>query len=390
MKAIARILAFLSFASSVLLFFRPRSPAQNLSLGILKIVAGTLSPYLALVGVAGSALGLLTRAPWTAALAAIGAFLFARHVRAVTAPHDGFARTFGADWQGPIPPQRELTMLQKRWSWRLSPIPTPCWERDIPFCTIPGTERKLLCDLWLPAQGVKKSGLAFIYFHGGDWHYMDKDFGTRPFFRHLAAQGHVVMDVANRLCPEVDIRGQVHDVKRALAWMKDQVDQYGVDAQRIVLGGGSSGGNIALLAAYAPHHLQLTPEDLKDEELSVRGVVSYYGPTDLRAYYRHAGLTVPDTEASVRTVARLFKIRAYTHTQMMINMAGGLPDQAPEMVDLMSLITHAGAHCPPTLLLQGEHDSTTSAQAWVLFLIVIVFTVILFKLSGRVVYYGGK
>ncbi len=31
-----------------------------------------------------------------------------------------------------------------------------------------------------------------------------------------------------------------------------------------------------------------------------------------------------------------------------------------------------------------------SAQAWVLFLIVIVFTMILFKLSGRVVYYGGK
>lgn len=31
-----------------------------------------------------------------------------------------------------------------------------------------------------------------------------------------------------------------------------------------------------------------------------------------------------------------------------------------------------------------------SAQAWILFLIVIAFTVVLFRLSGRLVYYGGK
>jgi multiple sugar transport system permease protein len=31
-----------------------------------------------------------------------------------------------------------------------------------------------------------------------------------------------------------------------------------------------------------------------------------------------------------------------------------------------------------------------SAQAWVLFLIVIVFTVLLFRISGRLVYYGGR
>ena len=28
---------------------------------------------------------------------------------------------------------------------------------------------------------------------------MDKDFNTRPIFRHMTAQGHVVMDVAYRL-----------------------------------------------------------------------------------------------------------------------------------------------------------------------------------------------
>ena len=31
-----------------------------------------------------------------------------------------------------------------------------------------------------------------------------------------------------------------------------------------------------------------------------------------------------------------------------------------------------------------------SAQAWILFLIIIFFTIILFRVSGRLVYYGGR
>jgi acetyl esterase/lipase len=65
----------------------------------------------------------------------------------------------------------------------------------------------------------------------------DKDFGTRPFFRHLVAQGHTVMDVAYRLCPEVDIYGMIGDVKRAIAWIKAEASCYGVNPEKIVLGG---------------------------------------------------------------------------------------------------------------------------------------------------------
>jgi multiple sugar transport system permease protein len=31
-----------------------------------------------------------------------------------------------------------------------------------------------------------------------------------------------------------------------------------------------------------------------------------------------------------------------------------------------------------------------SAQAWILFLIIVIFTIILFRISGRLVYYGGR
>ena len=98
--------------------------------------------------------------------------------------------------------------------------------------------------------------------HGGAWYLLDKDVLTRSFFRQLAAQGHVVMDVAYRPCPEVDVRGMVADAKRAVAWMKSNAVSHGVDPEKVVLMGASSGGHVALLAAYAPDHPQFTPEEL--------------------------------------------------------------------------------------------------------------------------------
>ena len=47
---------------------------------------------------------------------------------------------------------------------------------------------------------------------------------------------------------------------------------------------------------------------------------------------------------------------------MMSNLVGGSPGQVPEAYDLASPIAHAGHGSPPTLLLQGEHDSFQPAR----------------------------
>jgi acetyl esterase/lipase len=47
---------------------------------------------------------------------------------------------------------------------------------------------------------------------------------------------------------------------------------------------------------------------------------------------------------------------------LMTNLLGGSPDEVPEIYELASPITHAGPHSPPTLLLQGEHDSFLPAS----------------------------
>jgi len=356
MITLAYILSGLSLLMSVLLPIRVKPPSNVM---LLKMFAESLSPYWAIVGAVGAVIGWLYQAIWAIPMGIVGAGTMIWYVWRCTRDHKGFEKAFGAGWSDQIRPEQAKHMVQKRWSWFLK-MKAPAgstWERDVAFWTIPYTDRQLLCDIWQPADD-SISGLTYIYFHGSGWTILDKDFGTRPFFRHLVAQGHTVMDVAYRLIPEVDIYGMIGDVKRAIAWMKANASRYGVDPEKIVLGGGSAGCHLALLAAYAPQHPELTPEDVQDADLSACGVISYYGPTDLVAIYKHyMGRKYFTKEPAVPIGTKLdSKMKMRIIGRLDILLGGHLQD-VPDVYQLASPITHVHPGCPPTLLIQGDKDA---------------------------------
>ena len=379
MRKTAHLFACLALALSSVLLLRIRSEITTV-LWIPKLYAQSLAPLVSAIGTISAGLGLLARAPLAILAGFSSAFISAAYVRRVTASHNQFEQAFGPGWQSRIPAEQAERLPQRRWVWRLTKGPEPRWERNLPFWTLPGAGpeqgRQLLCDLWQPAPVVQPSGLAFIYLHGSAWHYIDKDRGTRPFFYHLAAQGHMVMDVAYRLCPETDLTGMLGDAKRAIAWLKSNAGRYEVNPERVVIGGGSAGGHLALLAAYTSGLPGLTPQEISDRDLGVRGVVSYYGISDMRAVFEHTSALRPERgvgqpagaglklallarQARQVLVKRLLGgegVVLYTPQQMMRNLLGGLPEEAPEMYDLASPIRYAGADCPPTLLFHGSHD----------------------------------
>jgi acetyl esterase/lipase len=273
-------------------------------------------------------------------------------------------------------------MIRHRRSWRLPRVPDPTWTRDVPFATIPGTDRELLADIWEPAAGVPRTGVAIVYLYGGSWHFFDKDVLTRPFFRQLTAQGHLVMDAGHRSCPETDVSGMVGDVHRAVAWIKANANRYGIDPGKVVVMGGSSGAHIALLAAYAPDEPRLKPAELAEADTSVMAVVSYYGIPELRSAFdrwlAQAGHgPEPPYERSepgltADRINRLMFGRPLTAAQsppaapvrqLARNLLGGSLDEVPEMADLASPIHHVSAACPPTLMFQGTHDAVVPLGA---------------------------
>ncbi len=151
------------------------------------------------------------------------------------------------------------------------------WQPNIVYGRNPETGEPLVADIWQPRPGSQRTGLAVIYVHGGAWRLGEKDQGTRPFFKRLAGQGHVVMDMEYTITPTTSLDVMVQDLKRAILWMKKYAGNYGVSPDRIVLIGGSAGGHLSLLAAYTPNLPELQPEE-SDQDTSVHGVVAFYPP----------------------------------------------------------------------------------------------------------------
>jgi acetyl esterase len=98
-----------------------------------------------------------------------------------------------------------------------------------------------------------------VFFHGGGW-----TAGTPAQFRraceHFASRGLVAATVQYRMLPkgETPREGEtrkgvcVMDAKSAIRWFKSHADELGVDPERIVAGGGSAGGHLAVLATTTP------------------------------------------------------------------------------------------------------------------------------------------
>lgn len=340
----------------------------------LKTVGGALSPLIAPAGLVGAMLSRRSGRPAFAFLGGAGALMASRYVHRVSKPHDGFAEAFGdAATKASAHPR----MLRRRWQLgQVATGPAPRFLRDIVFATVPSSgggqspngqkvgRRDLLCDLWLPSAKVARSGLGVIYLHGGAWQSFDKDVLTRPFFRHLTTQGHVVMDVAYRMVQETDMAGMLSDAKRAVAWLKAHAANLGVDPQRVVMAGGSAGGHLALMAGYTANHPDFDPEDLRGADTSVRGVVAYYPVADLRTlqdYWSEQAMN-PIAHAAGRALGYFTKEGYLRWTELAERLFGAPLNQIGDRLLAYSPVAHVGPDCPPTLILQGRHDHVISLE----------------------------
>lgn len=167
-----------------------------------------------------------------------------------------------------------------------APALTPTVLRDVVFAEPVGF-RPLSLDLWRPATtGVP----VVVFLHGGGWRVGSRRTmtptmpGDGPFAR-IAAAGLAVASIDYRLSGEACFPAQVDDVAAALAWLRENGDEHGLDASRIVLWGESAGATLAALVALSRD----------DARAGVRGVVDWYGPSDLAVLAEdQGGLDDPD------------------------------------------------------------------------------------------------
>jgi acetyl esterase/lipase len=150
---------------------------------------------------------------------------------------------------------------------------------------------------------------------------------TLAFAYYLAARGYAVAAINYRLAPEHPFPAARDDVLAALAYLKSNAADFGLDPQRIVLLGRSAGGLLALLVAFTAG------------EPAIRGAVSFYAPADMRyGYANPANPAVIDSRA------------------ILSDYLGGSPGQTPAAYDAASPINFVGPTTPSTLLIHGGND----------------------------------
>jgi acetyl esterase/lipase len=123
-----------------------------------------------------------------------------------------------------------------------------------------------------------------LHLHGGGWAAPGGQSHSPGPFTALLAAGMSVVSVQYRTSLEAPAPAALEDVHCALAWVKANAAKYNFDVNRVILYGVSAGGEMALMAAYAPE--TFAPPGCTDQP-KVAAVLDYYGPPDLAEAMLH-------------------------------------------------------------------------------------------------------
>lgn len=222
---------------------------------------------------------------------------------------------------------------------------------------IPNTGPAGTMDLHLDVYQVasSKPTPVVIQIHGGGWVRGDRPSSSRSFGPFFAA-GASVVAVQYRNAIDAPAPAAIEDVRCAMAWVKANAKKYNFDLNRVITWGGSAGGHLALMAAYAP--ASFTPKSCSDQP-KVAAVLDDYGPTNLaEGLTQHGSMDfthqwlgldlplAPDASSTASTGRP---------------SAPRWPEPSAAVLDkakAMSPLTYVNPGLPPTFIVNGDSDRT--------------------------------
>lgn len=102
-------------------------------------------------------------------------------------------------------------------------------------------------DVFYPRKTITKKNV-FVFIHGGNWRSGSKN-TYWPLGRILSKKGFVTVIINYRLAPEFQYDEMVNDCQDAVRWIKENIEKYGGDPDKITLAGHSAGGHLAAMVA---------------------------------------------------------------------------------------------------------------------------------------------
>jgi acetyl esterase/lipase len=212
-------------------------------------------------------------------------------------------------------------------------------EKDIAYGEA-GRRNRL--DIWR-RQDLERDARApvLVQIHGGAWMMGQKEGQGEPLMAHLVQRGWVCVAPNYRLSPRSTWPDHIVDVKKVLAWVKDNIADHGGDPDFVVITGGSAGGHLCSLAALTPRLPEFQP-GFEDADTSVSACVAFYGVYDFTN--RH-GTGREDMQPFLEK--RVFK---------------SLVAEDRPRWEQASTISHVGPEAPPFFVLHGTNDSLVPVE----------------------------
>lgn len=170
---------------------------------------------------------------------------------------------------------------------RLPPTPEMTKYLNVPYAKVDGVDPHLLSlDVHAPKGDGKHPVVVMI--HGGAWFFGDKARGgmTEAKAPHFVGAGYVYVSINYRLSPAVQHPRHVQDVAKALAWVHDNIGDYGGDPDQINLMGHSAGAHLAALVATDDRRLKA---EGKDPRIIKRVVLLDSGAYDVPRHINELG-----------------------------------------------------------------------------------------------------
>src|SRR6476620_2038872 len=157
-------------------------------------------------------------------------------------------------------------------------------ERNIVYGMYSGTA--LLMDVHYPAQA---NGLGVIFVPGSGWS-ADPAYGAagikdgeipRIWVPPLTAAGYTVFVPNHRATPAFHYPDPVHDIQRAVRFVRHNAARFKVDSNRLGGIGGSSGGHLIALMGLMDGKPEDDGDPVNQQSAKLQAIVVYSAPADL-------------------------------------------------------------------------------------------------------------
>ena len=142
-------------------------------------------------------------------------------------------------------------------------------------------KRRHKLDVIVRRSGVRgPAGPVLVYIHGGAWVIGEKRQQGIPMMHELVSRGWVCVAINYGLSPKATWPTHIVDCKRAVAWVREHIDEYGGDPRFIAVAGGSAGGHLSSLLALTPNVPEWQP-GFEELDTTVDACVPSYGVYDM-------------------------------------------------------------------------------------------------------------